>query len=66
MGWHRVGQCPVTVEEERVVILEVPHGEIVGERRGERRRRAGNDSYRGWAGFSPVAGPGTVVEVTYG
>ena len=32
---------------------------------GERRRRADNNSYTGWTGFSPVAGPGTVVEVTY-
>ena len=33
---------------------------------GERRKRTNNHSYTGWSGFSPVVGPGSVVEVTYG
>ena len=31
VGRHGVGERSVAVEEEGVVVLEVPHGEIVGE-----------------------------------
>jgi hypothetical protein len=65
VGRHGVGERSVAVEEEGVVVLEVPHGEMVGDV-GASRKGGDRGSYTGWQGFSPDPSPPLAVEVTYG